>query len=298
MPMMFEQQPRESAKAFAAFSVYLGMGAERSLAAVGQQLGKSVGLIERWSAKFDWLARVAAHAAHLAIVERGAIEATARDKAAEWEKRESQLRETEWAMHEAAIAAAKRGLDAYMAREKVYANLADIARMLEIASKLGRLATGLGTDGERRTGDDLPALRVEVTVALEKICRSRQKTGGGGSNDALGKIFSGRSTSWLSEVANGRFCAGRRGPPSAATGRVRCGAIVRCPGRADGDWLRRCARLLETLPALQRDPNRPEDVLKVDADEDGVGGDDAADALRYLVATKARTVTVRKLRGL
>jgi hypothetical protein len=61
---------------------------------------------------------------------------------------------------------------------------------------------------------------------------------------------------------------------------------------------RRCGRLVETLPTLQHDPNRPEDVLKVDADEDGVGGDDAADALRYLVATKSRTVTQRKLRGL
>jgi hypothetical protein len=61
---------------------------------------------------------------------------------------------------------------------------------------------------------------------------------------------------------------------------------------------RRCGRLAETLPSLQHDPNRPEDVLKVDADEDGVGGDDAADALRYLVATKSRTVAQRKLRGL
>jgi len=60
---------------------------------------------------------------------------------------------------------------------------------------------------------------------------------------------------------------------------------------------KRCGRLIETLPALQHDPNRPEDVLKVDADDEGVGGDDAADALRYLVATKARTVTQRKLRG-
>jgi len=60
----------------------------------------------------------------------------------------------------------------------------------------------------------------------------------------------------------------------------------------------RCRRLVETIPTLQHDPNRPEDVLKVDADEDGIGGDDAADALRYLVATKARTITVRKLRGL
>jgi hypothetical protein len=59
----------------------------------------------------------------------------------------------------------------------------------------------------------------------------------------------------------------------------------------------RCGRLVETLPALQHDPNRPEDVMKVDADEDGNGGDDAADCLRYLVATKPRTVTVRKLTG-
>ena len=58
-----------------------------------------------------------------------------------------------------------------------------------------------------------------------------------------------------------------------------------------------CKRLTETLPTLQHDPNWPEDVLKVDADEDGIGGDDAPDALRYLVATKSRTITQRKLRG-
>ena len=168
MAMAFEKQPRESDKAFAAFSLYLSLGPERSTREVGKQLGKSEGLIERWAAKVDWRSRVAAHTAHLAMVEREAIEAVARGKSAEWEVREQKLRETEWAMHEAAIAAAKKGLAAYMEREKVYANLADIARMLEIASKLGRLATGLG-DGEHRNGNDLPAMRVEVTVALEKI---------------------------------------------------------------------------------------------------------------------------------
>src|SRR5207302_1076489 len=61
---------------------------------------------------------------------------------------------------------------------------------------------------------------------------------------------------------------------------------------------RRCARLLECLPSLQHDPNRPEDVLKVDADEEGIGGDDAADACRYLVATKGRELRLRKLSGL
>ena len=168
MALLFEQQSRESNKAFAAFSLYLSLGPERSTAAVAAKLAKSQQLVRRWSAKFGWTERVAAYGTHLAIVEREAVEASARGKAAEWESREQKLRETEWAMHERAIGAAKRGLDAYMAREKVYANLADIARMLEIASKLGRLATGLGTDGERKR-EELPAVRVEVRVALEKI---------------------------------------------------------------------------------------------------------------------------------
>ncbi|MGH2544020.1 MAG: hypothetical protein ACRDIB_14560, partial [Ardenticatenaceae bacterium] len=43
----------------------------------------------------------------------------------------------------------------------------------------------------------------------------------------------------------------------------------------------RCKRLAATLPALVHNPNRPEDVLKVDADEDGSGGDDAYDSCRY-----------------
>ena len=60
----------------------------------------------------------------------------------------------------------------------------------------------------------------------------------------------------------------------------------------------RCGRLIETLPMLQHDPNRPEDVLKVDADEEGVGGDDAADALRYMVGTRPRTIVQKRLRGL
>lgn len=44
----------------------------------------------------------------------------------------------------------------------------------------------------------------------------------------------------------------------------------------------RCHKLIECLPTLEHDPKRPEDVLKVDADDlDGSGGDDPYDALRY-----------------
>ena len=64
-----------------------------------------------------------------------------------------------------------------------------------------------------------------------------------------------------------------------------------CPRRSrskvnprGGDW--------DCVRQMQMFRHRP------DADEEGVGGDDCADALRYLVATKSRTVTQRKLRGL
>lgn len=42
-----------------------------------------------------------------------------------------------------------------------------------------------------------------------------------------------------------------------------------------------CPRLMECVPAMQHDPQRPEDVLKVDTDDDGNGGDDFYDAFRY-----------------
>lgn len=54
---------------------------------------------------------------------------------------------------------------------------------------------------------------------------------------------------------------------------------------------RRCARLIECMPALEHDPHRPEDVLKVDIDEDGNGGDDTYDCARYGLMQKASQTT-------
>lgn len=52
---------------------------------------------------------------------------------------------------------------------------------------------------------------------------------------------------------------------------------------------RRCLRLIETMPLLQHDPRRPDDVLKFDADDDGNGGDDAYDAVRYGIMAEPRS---------
>ncbi|MCB8986717.1 MAG: hypothetical protein H6661_03085 [Ardenticatenaceae bacterium] len=42
-----------------------------------------------------------------------------------------------------------------------------------------------------------------------------------------------------------------------------------------------CPVLIDTIPAMLSDPHRPEDVLKIDADIEGNGGDDPYDAARY-----------------
>lgn len=42
-----------------------------------------------------------------------------------------------------------------------------------------------------------------------------------------------------------------------------------------------CHRTIATLPAMVHDPRRPEDVLKIDADAEGSGGDDCYDMVRY-----------------
>jgi phage terminase large subunit len=50
----------------------------------------------------------------------------------------------------------------------------------------------------------------------------------------------------------------------------------------------RCGMLIECLPQLQHDPHNPEDVLKVDCDDDGLDGDDPYDSGRYVLMAATR----------
>ena len=167
--LAFEQQPRESAKAFAAFSLYLNMGPERSLEAVAQQLHKSKTLLGRWSAKFDWPARVQAHGAHLALVERQATEVALRGKAAEWLTRQSEHRDEEWRVRGELLEAGREALRRWKANLQRCGSLEGIARMLELASKLGRLASGMPTDHTEVTGEVTLTVDLEWEVALKKV---------------------------------------------------------------------------------------------------------------------------------
>ncbi len=168
----FDRLPRESVKAFTAFRTYLDLGPQRSLAAVAAKLGKSKVLMERWSRKYDWCGRVAAHVGYVAEIERQAIESLAREKAIEWRSVWEEQRIAEWNARSRLVKLAERIIARWEKNENRAGTLEGIARLLELASKLGRLASGMegvaGGEGRGASGEG-PAVRVEVTLALEKI---------------------------------------------------------------------------------------------------------------------------------
>lgn len=169
MPMMFEQQqPRESAKAFAAFKTYLELGPERSLATVAEKHGKSRTMIERWSRRFDWPARVQAHAAHLALVERQAIESLAMEKAVDWSKVHEAVKVAEWQRHKKLIALADEMLARWEKNKAKCGTLEGIARVLELATKLGRLAAGMPTEVKEVNTTMKATIDVEWEIAIRK----------------------------------------------------------------------------------------------------------------------------------
>ena len=176
MPLPFEQQPRESAKAFAAFKTYLDMGPERSLKAVAQKLGKSVTMLGRWSARFDWPGRVVAHAAHLAAIERQTIEGLAVEKAVEWHRLHESLKREAWREAEETIAMVRQARQTWLAKGRL-PGWEGMARMLELAFKLKQFATGMPSEIKEVTGEVKATLSIEWEDALKKVYGGKKPVG-------------------------------------------------------------------------------------------------------------------------
>lgn len=169
MAMTFEQQERESNKAYTAFKTYLELGAERSLALTAAKLGKSKRMMEKWSRKFDWPARVQSHTSHLAVIERQSAEAVAVRNGVDWAGRQEQHREDEWQTRSELIALAREAIERWKKNPARCGTLEGIARLLDLASKLGRVSSGLSLEPAEKPGEDDAAFMIQIEVALEKI---------------------------------------------------------------------------------------------------------------------------------
>ena len=148
MSELWERQPGESTKAYAAFCVYRDLGTERSLEKAGQTLDKprTRKWLGEWSAKYNWLERAMAYDDYLERKKR--------------EEKEKAI--LEMAERHARLAMAFQQRIAQRLQEIDPAELspADMARWLDIATKLERLSRGEPTEiGKQEIS--LPAI-VEV----------------------------------------------------------------------------------------------------------------------------------------
>ena len=145
MSNTYEQHPRESVRAFAAFKMYLDMGPNRSLASVAAKMGRSKTRMEQLSRKFGWPERVAARDAHLAELEREAIERLACEKAVEWWQLHEPARRQAWQEAEEAIAMVREARERWRKSGRT-PGFEGMARMLDLAFKLKQFAAGMPSE--------------------------------------------------------------------------------------------------------------------------------------------------------
>ena len=163
----FERLPRESAKAHAAFRTYLDLGAERSLAVTAARVGKSKRLMERWSRKHDWPGRVAAHAAHVADVERRAIEERAVAQAVEWDKLTEAVRREAWRKSEELLTLVEDFMARWRECQRV-PGFESVVRGLELVMKLKQFAAGMPSEIKEVNTTVTGTIDLEWEVALRK----------------------------------------------------------------------------------------------------------------------------------
>jgi hypothetical protein len=164
----FERRHDESIKAFTAFTEYLNMGAQRSLEAVARKLGKSKTVIERWSRRHSWVLRIDAHGKHMASLMRQAELHVIHEFALDRAKRESAQMESEWQMRCEALDLAREAIRRWKDNANKYGTLEGIARLLELASKLGRLSCGMDGENTKKTVQEVRTISIEFKAALEK----------------------------------------------------------------------------------------------------------------------------------
>ena len=131
MAEIWERQPDERSKAYAAFCVYRDLGPDRSLEKTRQKLGKSAGYtrwMHTWSSKYDWVTRAQAYDDYMERLKRA--------------KNEKAILEMVDRHARLAVGFQQRIAQRLAEINPSELTPADMARWLEVAAKLERLSRG------------------------------------------------------------------------------------------------------------------------------------------------------------
>lgn len=146
----WERLPDESTEAYEAFKTYRDWEGKRSIAKVGEKLGKSETLMSRWSADYDWVKRAQAWDDE---VEREA----SKNLLAEIGKMRARQRKQ-------ALKMQLKGLELMKGINVGDAKLSEIVSLLKLGMEQERICMGdVGEVIEERNGGDaVPAVQIYV----------------------------------------------------------------------------------------------------------------------------------------
>ena len=135
MPEIWERLPSESSKAYAAFCIYRDMGPKRSIEKVQKKVGKKSGYLRhlyRWSSKYNWFERAKAYDDYIEKKKR--------------EENEKAILEMAERHVKLAMAFLLKIAQALQQIDPAQLSPSDMAKWLEIATKLERLSRGVPTE--------------------------------------------------------------------------------------------------------------------------------------------------------
>lgn len=221
MAQAWEQQIGESSAAYSAFMVYVMLGAHhRSLDLAAEKVGKGARQMQKWSKGFAWVERAGAWDRHVMALEREMQEVQIRQRAVEWGKRQQELKEAEWEVATGMIERLKEWLRLPLTKM----NARDAAYMLDIASKVARLASGMATEHAEHTGEGGGPIKIDLGPMLRKVYGNIIDVPGGGAVAA--NLLEGGSATGMRSGTDGQLCAGGDHPAAAAIDGERGSASV------------------------------------------------------------------------
>ncbi len=149
-PRLWQRQPGEAPADFTAFIRYLRLKGRRSHRSVAALTGRSLGAIRRLSAQFNWPARAAAFETRLADASQDALDLLVRTTSSRTTADFEQLRCAEFQLAQRVLQESNRWLRLASDPHRREFSLLQICRVIELSTKLGRLAAGMPTGDEPR----------------------------------------------------------------------------------------------------------------------------------------------------
>ncbi len=164
--------PGESGRAFAAFQMYLELGARRRYLTVAHKTGAGLRTVQRWAIQYSWSERLKTHTAHLAGQTAHMEAEVQRAELLDAASRAKMFRDRQYALADAILEVAERYLEEVADEDLHQMRFTDACKALDFASRI--MAQAQAADA----GAPDQGLRDQLTALLDQACGKFAANGG------------------------------------------------------------------------------------------------------------------------